>query len=253
MSGSVLLLVISIVLLVLCIGAAAVSVFFIIKGARGSAGADVICPKCRAKQRAGTKFCAECGVPLPVSRQAFCTECGTRCEAGMVFCPNCGKAAEAAAPAPAKRSKAPFIAACASVVMMVPLIVLIAVSSADLGSSRDYIISDRYSSDDDYYPHRDRDESSDNGGYNESSYGGYEDNGGYDESSYTDGGYGGGSVCVPEYTSCLKCHGTGICPVCYGRGGMSYNTYGQDDDGWVECAACHGGRLCPRCNGTGRE
>lgn len=107
----------------------------------------------------------------------------------MVFCPNCGKAA----PAPAKRSGAPVIAACASDVM-IPLIVLIAVSSADLGSSHDYTISDRYSNDD--YPHRDRDESSDNGGY------------------------GGGSVCVPEYTSCLK---------------------------------CHGGRLCPRCNGTGRE
>ena len=34
---------------------------------------------------------------------------------------------------------------------------------------------------------------------------------------------------------------------------MTYNTYGQDDDGWVECAGCHGGRLCPRCNGTGKE
>lgn len=258
MSGSVLLLVISIVLLVLCIGAAAVSVFFIIRGARGSAGAGVSCPSCGAKQRAGTKFCSECGAPLPISRQAFCTECGTRYEAGMAFCPNCGKAAEAAAPAPAKRSKAPVIAACASVVMMIPLIVLIAVSSADLGSSSDYIISDRYD-DDDYHSRRDRDESSDNGGYNESSYGGYEDNGGYGsysdyDSSYSDnGGYDNGGGYVPAYTSCLKCHGTGICPVCYGRGGMSYNTYGQDDDGWVECAACHGGRLCPRCNGTGRE
>ena len=136
MSGSVLLLVISIVLLVLCIGAAAVSVFFIIiKRTRGSAGADVCCPSCGAKQRAGTKFCAECGAQLPANMQAFCTECGTRFEGDMAFCPNCGKPAQAAAsaPAPAKRSKAPIITACASVVMMIPLIVLIAVSSADSG------------------------------------------------------------------------------------------------------------------------
>ena len=261
MSGSVLLLVISIVLLVLCIGAAAVSVFFIIiKRTQGSAGADVCCPSCGAKQRAGTNFCAECGAQLPVSMQAFCTECGTRFEAGMAFCPNCGKPAQAAASAPAKRSKAPVIAACASVVMMIPLIVLIAVSSADLGSSNSYLISDRYSDDDDY-SRRGESSYSDNGGYEssysdnngyESSYGDYDN--GYGESSYIDnGGYGGGSVYVPTYTSCLKCHGTGICPVCNGRGGMSYNTYGQDDDGWVECAGCHGGRLCPRCNGTGRE
>ena len=252
MSGSVLLLVISIVLLVLCIGAAAVSVFFIvIKRTQGAAGADVCCPSCGAKQRAGTKFCAECGAQLPVSMQAFCTECGTRFEGGMAFCPNCGKPAQAAASAPAKRSKAPIITACASVVMMIPLIVLIAVSSADLGSSNSYLISDRYSDDDDYYSRRDESSYSDNGGY-ESSYGDYDN--GYGESSYIDnGGYDGGNVYVPTYTNCLKCHGTGICPVCNGRGGMSYNTYGQDDDGWVECAGCHGGRLCPRCNGTGKE
>ena len=250
MSGSVLLLVISIVLLVLCIGAAAVSVFFIIiKRTRGSAGADVCCPSCGAKQRAGTKFCAECGAQLPANMQAFCTVCGTRFEGDMAFCPNCGKPAQAAAsaPAPAKRSKAPIIAACASVVMMIPLIVLIAVSSADLGSSDSYLISDRYSGNDDYYSHRGESSYSDNGGY-----GGYDN--GYGESSYIDnGGNNGGDGYVPTYTSFLKCHGTGICPVCHGKGGMTYNTYGQDDDGWVECAGCHGGRLCPRCNGTGKE
>ena len=124
MPGSVVLLIVSIVLLVLCLGAVGVSVFFIIKGARVSS--DVSCPKCGAKQRAGTKFCAECGAQIPaVSTQAFCTECGTRFEAGMAFCPNCGKAAAPAAAAPAKRSKAPVISACVSAALMIPLIVMI--------------------------------------------------------------------------------------------------------------------------------
>lgn len=253
MPGSVVLLIVSIVLLVLCLGAVGVSVFFIIKGARVSS--DVSCPKCGAKQRAGTKFCAECGAQIPaVSTQAFCTECGTRFEAGMAFCPNCGKAAAPAAAAPAKRSKAPVISACVSAALMIPLIVMIAVSGADIGGSHDYIISDRYNDDDDdYRSSRSESSYSDNNGF-------YFDNGGessYGESSYGESDYSdyeGGGGYIPEFTaSCLKCHGTGICPVCFGRGGMSYNTYGQGGDGWVECESCHGGRLCPRCNGTGKE
>ena len=51
---------------------------------------------------------------------------------------------------------------------------------------------------------------------------------------------------------CTVCHGSGICQVCFGRGGMSYATYGQGGDGWVVCEGCKGNRRCKYCNGTGK-
>lgn len=51
---------------------------------------------------------------------------------------------------------------------------------------------------------------------------------------------------------CTVCHGSGICQVCLGRGGMSYATYGQGGDGWVVCEGCKGNRRCKYCNGTGK-
>jgi membrane protease subunit (stomatin/prohibitin family) len=56
-----------------------------------SAGGQVSCPKCNARQPGG-KFCAECGSPLAAQKK-FCTGCGQ--EVGAKFCANCGTAAPA--------------------------------------------------------------------------------------------------------------------------------------------------------------
>jgi class 3 adenylate cyclase/tetratricopeptide (TPR) repeat protein len=54
------------------------------------------CPSCGAENRAGRKFCAECGSPL----SAACPACGAANEPGERFCGECG-AALADAPPPA--------------------------------------------------------------------------------------------------------------------------------------------------------
>ncbi len=46
-----------------------------------------ICSVCRKPIRAGSKFCAECGNPIP----KFCSRCGKPIVAGANFCPECGQ------------------------------------------------------------------------------------------------------------------------------------------------------------------
>lgn len=47
--------------------------------------------------------------------------------------------------------------------------------------------------------------------------------------------------------TCNICHGTDICQACFGRGGQSYNTWGQGGSGWVDCSACNGSKKCKYC------
>src|SRR5215471_19196265 len=44
------------------------------------------CPQCQYENRAGRRFCAECGAPLPVG----CPACGFENEPGEKFCGGCG-------------------------------------------------------------------------------------------------------------------------------------------------------------------
>jgi hypothetical protein len=44
------------------------------------------CPQCQYENRAGRRFCAECGAPLPLA----CPACGFVNEPGEKFCGGCG-------------------------------------------------------------------------------------------------------------------------------------------------------------------
>src|SRR5712691_629006 len=44
------------------------------------------CPQCQCENRAGRRFCAECGAPLPL----VCAACGFTNEPGEKFCGGCG-------------------------------------------------------------------------------------------------------------------------------------------------------------------
>ncbi|GHV28016.1 hypothetical protein FACS1894167_04040 [Synergistales bacterium] len=69
---------------------------FIITGGKRSAvsinardavsSSDVVCPKCRTKNTAGTKFCNSCGTKLVVE----CAACGAVVSPGTKFCNSCG-------------------------------------------------------------------------------------------------------------------------------------------------------------------
>jgi membrane protease subunit (stomatin/prohibitin family) len=59
-----------------------------------SAGPQVTCAKCQAKQPGG-KFCAECGTALAQAKK-FCTGCGGELAGNAKFCANCGTAAATA-------------------------------------------------------------------------------------------------------------------------------------------------------------
>lgn len=48
-----------------------------------------ICPNCKAALMSGTKFCPECGTPVPAKK--FCKECGSPLQADAKFCPECGQ------------------------------------------------------------------------------------------------------------------------------------------------------------------
>jgi adenylate cyclase len=57
----------------------------------------VHCPACRHENRAGAKFCDECGAPLPRA----CPKCGTAVRSSAKFCDECGQPlTAAAAPSP---------------------------------------------------------------------------------------------------------------------------------------------------------
>ena len=53
------------------------------------------CPRCRAENREGARFCHECGAPFG----AVCSSCGAKVQTGSKFCDNCGVPL-AAAPGP---------------------------------------------------------------------------------------------------------------------------------------------------------
>ncbi len=56
------------------------------------------CPNCRHDNPSGNKFCAECGVKLPIPN--ICPACRTENPAGTKFCSECGAKLTAAAPVP---------------------------------------------------------------------------------------------------------------------------------------------------------
>lgn len=58
---------------------------------------------------------------------------------------------------------------------------------------------------------------------------------------------------------CSTCDGTGVCPVCNGKGYLTINThpspaYGKTDgSGTSTCYLCMGKGYCPDCRGTGEK
>jgi len=61
------------------------------------------CPRCQAENRAGRRFCAECGVPLALS----CSSCGFSNELEEKFCGGCGTPLTAAPRPPELRARTP--------------------------------------------------------------------------------------------------------------------------------------------------
>src|SRR5712692_6695488 len=59
-----------------------------------SGDAKVRCPACRRETVAGSKFCGECGAPLPIA----CGACAHLNPSGQKFCGECGAALAAATP-----------------------------------------------------------------------------------------------------------------------------------------------------------
>jgi len=61
------------------------------------------CPRCAVENRAGTKFCRECGTRF----ELVCPACGAKVEAGSKFCDECGASTAASSPqagAPAREA-----------------------------------------------------------------------------------------------------------------------------------------------------
>ena len=54
----------------------------------------VECPKCRLKNLAGTKVCADCGTPLVSGVKMICVKCRHENPPGTKFCGNCGASFE---------------------------------------------------------------------------------------------------------------------------------------------------------------
>ena len=57
------------------------------------------CPQCQCENRAGRRFCAECGAPLPLA----CAVCGFTNEPGEKFCGGCGTPLAGPAPSAVQR------------------------------------------------------------------------------------------------------------------------------------------------------
>jgi Double zinc ribbon len=53
----------------------------------------MLCPRCHAENRAGRRFCGECGLSLP----STCASCGFLNESGEKFCGGCGSPMSATA------------------------------------------------------------------------------------------------------------------------------------------------------------
>lgn len=67
-------------------------------------------------------------------------------------------------------------------------------------------------------------------------------NGGYCDHVMNPDGSGTSTTVMP----CTWCHGTKICPICGGQGGIC--GYGGT---WYPCKSCCGSRICQNCKGTG--
>lgn len=52
----------------------------------------IVCPSCKSRQAAGSKFCSQCGRKMEAEQPAnpCCPNCGTKITAGMLFCMECG-------------------------------------------------------------------------------------------------------------------------------------------------------------------
>src|SRR3989442_10121745 len=66
-------------------------------------GLTMQCPRCQAENRAGRRFCAECGAPLALP----CSACGFSNEPEEKFCGGCGTPLTAAPPPPEPPGRAP--------------------------------------------------------------------------------------------------------------------------------------------------
>ena len=61
------------------------------------------CPQCQCENRAGRRFCAECGAPLPLA----CPTCGFTNEPGEKFCGGCGTPLASPASQPTQTAQHP--------------------------------------------------------------------------------------------------------------------------------------------------
>src|SRR2546427_10588957 len=66
-------------------------------------GPTMQCPRCQAENRAGRRFCAECGAPLALP----CASCGFSNEPEEKFCGGCGTPLTAAPRPPGPPGGAP--------------------------------------------------------------------------------------------------------------------------------------------------
>ena len=65
------------------------------------------CPQCQRENRAGRRFCAECGAPLPLA----CPTCGFTNEPGEKFCGGCGTLLASPASQPTQTAQHPVLSA----------------------------------------------------------------------------------------------------------------------------------------------
>ena len=63
------------------------------------------CPRCRTENRAGARFCVECGSGLAL----ICPECGTKLPPGAKFCDACGAQVGALRPEPGEEHAPPAL------------------------------------------------------------------------------------------------------------------------------------------------
>ncbi|MFN8622984.1 MAG: AAA family ATPase [Chloroflexota bacterium] len=92
----------------------------------------ISCPSCATPNKAGARFCVECGTALPTG----CPSCGAPFEPGQKFCGSCGSPLGAAAPVAARPAAPALTPAAAPIVPFAPAPVaerrLVSVLFADL-------------------------------------------------------------------------------------------------------------------------
>lgn len=70
------------------IGAAATNTASILTEQAKPQENTIQCANCGSAIKVGSKFCSECGTPVPTKR--FCSECGAQVDPSAKFCPSCG-------------------------------------------------------------------------------------------------------------------------------------------------------------------